>query len=241
MNSPITTYEVSHSWGDPREPEYKNDLPVSYAHYHEGDIALHFKVVGTRLPDSREVRWVLEAPVNTRKVLGKRWADRAIIFDRVVVYLEGLGDGDLDRKPGGKRFANLTVDTSMVPSRLSTVLKEVSNQLSLFLPSRQIFPLVGLGLAIAYAKQHFHFAWPWLPEKSVSFTLLFLGLVSMLMLAREAERNYRIFKNGLWGLSKMVPNFNLRTETFRVTVKTFGYRYVITFALSVLLIRMGLN
>jgi hypothetical protein len=129
----------------------------------------------------------------------------------------------------------------MVPSRLSTALKEASNQLSLFLPSRQIFPLVGLGLAIAYTKQHFHFAMPWLPEKSVSFTLLVLGMVSMLMLAREAEKNYRIFKIGLWGLSKMKPNFNLRRETFRVTVKTYGYRYVITFVLSVLLIRMGLN
>ena len=241
MNSPTTSYEVRHSWGDPREPEYKNDLPVSYASYLEGDIALHLKVVGTRLRDSGEVQWVLEVPENTRKSLGKRWADRATIFNRVVAYLEGLGVGDLERLPGRKRFVDLNVDISLVRGRVSTVLREAANRLRLFLPSSLTFPFIALGLAIAYTSQRFPFAWLRLPEDSVSLVLVLLGLISMLLLALEAWRSYRIFQGGLWGLSRMMPNFNLRMETLKVVLKTFGYRYVVTLALSLLLIRLGMN
>ena len=83
------TYQISH-YSDLREPEYENGPLVSHAAYRESGIYLLFRGVGSREPDSQIVRWRLEAPANTRKLLDKRWTDRSMIFERVIQYMSDV-------------------------------------------------------------------------------------------------------------------------------------------------------
>jgi hypothetical protein len=66
------TYEITHSWGDPREPEYHDGLPVSYAIYRDRKVFLYFKII----PIKQHVGWVegRNPAYSCRQMLGLRKA-----------------------------------------------------------------------------------------------------------------------------------------------------------------------
>lgn len=220
-------------------PEYRNGLLVSHATYREDSISLCFRIVGSRLPDSEEVNWMLEAPPRTREILGERWGDRWIIFERVIEYLKRL-DVSGQWLLQCSSFANVTVDTSRIPSWTSTKLGEFDTLLipiSSKLPSQTTFPLLALGFGVAYLNQNHEF--PILLRNASSITLILLGLITLVLLFREARKNNEVFENLLVMRAVIDPNYNWRLKALKLTARHYAIRYLVTAILAIRLVQIG--
>lgn len=233
-------YKITHDWGNPREPEYRNGLLVSGACYEEGNLCLCFKVVGNRLPHSQDVRWILEVPRNARHILGERWSERSEIFKRVTDYLEQLDFGD-DPLMADRKYVGLAVDMSKVPGWLPTKLKAVEKHLapvSSRLPTMRVFLLFLLGLTIGYINRHNS---SWISKEIAAMALLALGTISLALLFRETRDSYEVIKGCCAWASIAKKNYSWRLQALKMLVNVMGARIATTSGLALLLLYIGWN
>lgn len=236
------TYVVGHYMGDPRAPEYKNGLIVSRATYQEGGIYLIFKVVGSHVPDSQVVRWHMEAPANTRKILGKRWKDRAEIFENVIQYMSDVPLPDSWFTKSGS-YGRLSVDESKITSWFSTKLEEFDNRLKpiqRFAPARNTLLVWVLGVGLAFLAQDSNFAW--LPSISKSIALMTTGLLTTFLLLRDARNTYTIVEM-TWRLNAFTAKrpIDPRREAIKSLIGMYRLRYSITATGAILFVYLGLQ
>lgn len=235
-------YVVSHDKGDPREPEYKNGLIVSRATYREDGIYLIFKVVGSRVPDSQLIRWCLEAPANTRKILGRRWTDRSMIFERVLQYMNDVDQPASWFTKSGS-YGRLSVDESQITNWFSTRLEELHNWLKpiqRFAPTRNTLLVWIFGVGLAFLAQDSNFAW--LPSTSKSIALVTTGLLSTFLLIRDARSTYTIVEM-TWRPSAFTTKrpIDPRREAIKSLMGMHRFRYSITATVAILFIYLGLQ
>ncbi len=232
------SYKVTHYPGDPREPEYKNGLPVSSVTYQEGDIHLVFSIVGEPSSNSESIEWKIIAAPNIRKALGKHWNERSLVFDRVIEHLKSIDTSNV-RHMSGKKFERVTVDTSKVRSWLSTKVEELEERfiwLKLSPPPRNIFILQLVALGAYLAQEEI--------SRQTSVFLSLIGTASIFLLAKRAHRDYK-FSQGIVAMSALSSkNYNwgksnLALSTIKLMFHHYGRRYVVTAFLSALLIYIG--
>lgn len=239
-------YTVDFDAGDPREPEYRNGLRVYSATYREGKLYLLFKLVGTRLGDSQDIEWRLEAPAYTRKALGSRWSERAVIFDRVAQRVCGLEQSDDTwawfNNTSSRRFGQLSVDESKIPGWLSDKLEQVDKWLKpaqRFFPKRNVLLLWTIGCSAAYLAQSM--SAPWLPLMLQPAMLVTTGLMTFILLIRDVTNTYP--------LMRMTWQLNLRKtcdpapciKALKSLGEVYGFRYSVSVAVAVLLIYLGVR
>ncbi len=230
-----SSYKITHGWGNPREPEYRNGLLVSSACYKEGSLHLYFKIVGNRLLHSQEVRWILEVPPNARQVLGERWSERYVVFKRVTDYLERLDTCD-DPLMAERKYVGLAVDISNVPGWLPTKLKAVNKRLaplSARLPSIRVFLLFLLGLAIATID--------WLPNEITAMTLFSIGVVLLALLIREMRDSYQLIQFCCSLAARSKKSDSWRRQTVKTFVNAMGTRIATSLGLAALLLYEAWN
>lgn len=202
--SPYTVHFYS---GDPREPECRNGIQVYSVAYLEGKLRLTFKLVGTRLGDSQDIEWRLEAPANTRKALGSRWSARAVIFDRVARHVSAFEMPNDTwawfNNTSSRRFGQLSVDESKIRGWFSTKLEQADEKLEpvqRFFPSRSVLLLWTMGSIAAYLAQSI--STPWLPLMLQPAMLVTTGLMTFILIIRDAVEFYSVME--------MTWAFNLR-------------------------------
>ncbi len=232
-------YQISH-YSDPREPEYENGLVVSRATYREGGIYLLFRVVGSRESDSQIVRWRLEAPANTRKLLGKRWTDRSMIFERVIQYMNNVDQPD-SWLTNNESYGRLSVDESKITSWLSTKLEELDSWLKpiqRFVPARNTLLVWVFGAGLAFLAQDGDFAW--LPSTSTSTALLATGLLTTFLLLRDVRNSYKIMEM-TWRLSAFTTKrpIDPHREAIKSLIGMYRLRYSITAIGAALFVYLG--
>ncbi|MES2824568.1 MAG: hypothetical protein V4732_13265 [Pseudomonadota bacterium] len=238
------SYQIDHSWGDPREPEYKNGYLVISVYYKEEGFQAGFRVYASN-ESSNGIDWILEAPVCLRKSLGSSWARRTIVFDRVVSYLKQIDRSDNWRimqnkffdAPEKNLFTNIVVDTSKVKSWLKTRLEALDTKLlpvTYTLPSKNTFPPLAIGFILAYLTKINS-------ANLVSNTALIISFKilagsAIVLLIRDIANNYKMLSNVfVLGVIKN-PSFNWRRKAVTETIKHFGRRYVVTFFLAMFLL-----
>lgn len=238
MREQSTSYKVTQNWGDPREPDYQNDIRIAYVTYSEGEIMLYFRVVGARLPNSEIIQWTLKAPRNTRKILGKRWTDRETIFQRVIGHLENL-EFSYGSKSVSKPFSGVLLDTSEIPGWLSFKIEELTYRLDPILrrlPSRNIFTILTIGFAMAYVKEHHR--QPWLPDRIALVTILLAALLSLALLYREVLKTLEMTMSVFGWMRFSNYGKNWRLEALKIWAHQFGARSFLTLLLSIFLISL---
>jgi hypothetical protein len=145
-----SSFEIHHSWGDPREPEYKNDSKVSYAYYKSGNVHLSFSMYSKKSNGNTSI--VMEVPVNIRLLLGNKWSNCETVIQRVVEHLKALDESESHRK-----YDNIVLDTSKAAKWWPTQIKLFEkNYPFLFdtLPTARTSSLIALGLTTGYQKEY---------------------------------------------------------------------------------------
>lgn len=239
-------YTVDFYSGDPREPEYRNGLQVYSAAYREGELSLIFKLVVTRLGDSQEIEWRLEAPANTRKALGSRWPERAVIFERVAQHISGVEQPDDTwawfTNTSSRRLGQLSVDESKIPGWFSTKLEQADKWLQpvqRFFPRRNVLLLWTLGCIAAYLAQSS--SAPWLPLMLQPSMLVTTGLMTFILLIRDAMNTYSLMRM-TWQLQLRNKSYPApRLAALKSLRKVFGFRYSVSAAGAVLFIFLGVR
>jgi hypothetical protein len=235
-------FKISHSWGDPREPETQNGLPVSFAFYSENDLHLSFRIFGIQKKDLSSINWYLEAPPNTRATLGRRWQEREMIFQRVMDYLANLEPMDRWRA-AGSNFTGICVDTSkivgLVPTVLGLVRKRLTSVQLLYLPNSRTALTLSLGFLCIFVNSRNYF--PQISPgifKSVSFLL---GVASVAQFIRGVQRDYEHAK--LLALMQTLgnPKFNWRRLTVKLLFTGCKWRYAVTLTLALVLVFLALS
>lgn len=242
MSTSDATFEITHGVGDPREPDYQADgLPVCYALYRERDFVLSFRLVGTRIANTGKVALVVEAPADTREVLGRRWTHREVVFSRVTHFLEQLEPGKGWVPKGG--YSVVRVDASKIPGWLPTKWKRIRLRLTpifFSLPSRVTFPPLLLGYLLALlagGEMNMYNVSP----ASISAGMVTMGVLAMLLQVREAHRDYRMFLFLSVATSWYRKNHSFRIAAAKQALRAFARRYVVTMMLGLFLVYLGLR
>lgn len=225
-----TSFEISHNWGDPREPDYRNNARVSFAHYKEGDIYLSFSMFP--LAPEKVESIVVEVPANIRAMFGNDWARCQIAIQRVVEYLRSQ-----DKLVVHRAYASLVVDTSKVPKWLPVqvkLLKEKHTFLFDTLPTAMAFPFIAVGLATAYYKKGLM----GIGFTAAHETLIAIGGLTLGMLLFDIGKRWMFFRNP--PLLLALRGWTL-ADTLSGTFKRYGRRYFVMLCLSLLIISEGLS
>lgn len=162
------SYSVVHECCDPREPEYKNDMHVSFVTYGEyKKLGVRYRIYGKRDENQKNVQWFLEEPINLRECLGKDFHRREEIAERTISYLKA---NDFKSSWPYADFSNIQVDSQQVRTLSQHMIHRIKQKLQPYarhLPSPtvlvliiicwlqlQLLPMIGqriVGLHQAYA------------------------------------------------------------------------------------------
>lgn len=227
-----TPFEISHTWGDPREPDYRNSARVSFAHYKEGDIHLFFSMYPLA-PEKSELVAV-EVPSYIRERFGNDWARCQIAIQRVIEYLKSLDESKVHRA-----YTNLVVDTSKVPKWLPVQIKLIEEKHTFLidtLPAAMTFPFVAVGLITAYYKGVL--IGVGFNSVAMNWTLIAIGITILVMLFSDIGKRWMFYRNPPMFLA--LHGWTLM-DTLTGTVKRYGRRYFVTLCFSLLIISEGLR
>ncbi len=226
VNIPL---EISHSWGNPREPEYRNNARVSFVRYKEGENHLYFSMYPLEIEGGKSV--VVEVPSDIRAQFGNDWGRCQIAVERVVNFLKSLDESIVHRS-----YATLVVDTSKVPKWLPVQIKlfeEKHTFLCDSFPTAETSPFIAIGLATICFKE-------WLIGVGFTATnevLFAIGFVTLGMLLIDIGKRWMFFRNPSFVVLRGWTLLDKLSGTF----KRYGRRYVITLCLSLLIISAGLS
>jgi hypothetical protein len=116
-------YTVAHECCDPREPEYKNDMHVSFVSYCEyKKLSVRYRIYGQRDVGQNSVNWFLEEPINLREHLGNEFHRREEIAHRTIKYLK---ENDFKSSRPYADFSNIQVDRQQVRSLLQHAIHRI--------------------------------------------------------------------------------------------------------------------
>lgn len=226
------SFEISHSWSQPPDAQYRNGYKVSYADYRESGVHIVFTIY-PKESTNRETM-VLEVPANIRILFANDWRHCKIVIQRVIDYLTTI-----DESTSGIKYNKIVVDTSKVSGWLTTQMALFERNhtfLNDSLPSARTVPFVVLGLLIALQIQYYPVNI--LPRKEEGLLLVLDGMLILSMLLRD------IFERSIFFLSTPFPVLrSMNTSRLRFTVlgtfKRYWRRYLTTFSISLLLIVGG--
>jgi hypothetical protein len=190
------TYEITHSWGDPREPEYHDGLPVSYAIYRDRKVFLYFKIIPIKQREDDSITLIVEAPAVIRVAVGGSRSKCIEICNRVIKYVNTI-DFSTDWRIKGARFTEISLDTSKIPGWLATkvvIFKKHHARLLTCLPT--IYP--SITLTFGYVTTYLSYSHRINPSynATVKAILLTLGCMALIRLSTEIHGNYQISKIG---------------------------------------------
>lgn len=226
-----TLFEISHDWGDPREPDYRNNARVSFAIYKEGDIYLSFAMFPLTPANAESI--VLEVPANIRAMFGNDWTRCHNAIQRVVEYLKSQDELVVHRA-----YASLVVDTSKVPKWLPVQVKLLEEKHTFLfdtLPTAIAFPFIAAGLATAYFKNQLM----GIGFTAAHETLIVIGVATLGMLLFDIGKRWMFFFRDPTQLLAL-RGWTL-ADKLSGTFERYGRRYFVTLCLSLLIISEGLS
>lgn len=228
-------YQITHNWGHPRDPEYHDGLPVSYATYRDGNIYLPFRIVPTKQREDESITWVVEAPATIRKAVGGSGSKCTEICNRVVEYVNTI-DVSSDWRMRGASFTEVSLDTSKIPGWWATkveILKKRHARLLGCLPT--IYPaiMLTLGYVIAYLSYSDRISVS--HNATIKAMLFTLGCMTLIHLATEIYGNYQISKMVM--VIELFRNraLNYKWAAIKIIFRAYGIRYAVTSILAILL------
>ena len=225
------SFQIQHTWGDPREPEYRNGTTVSFAHYKEDGIHLFFSMFPLN-PDGSGP-FVLEVPRDIRILLGNDWKRCEVAIQRVVEYLEALDESITYRK-----YSGIVLDTSKVTTWLPTQIKlfEQSHPFLVdSLPDVRTLPFIALGFAIAFQSKFTLFEN--LGTESLSTALLAVGIVILGILLSDIYTRWAYCVL----MSRTVFQSWSTLDILQGMFSRYWRRYLVTLCFSILAICDGLK
>lgn len=132
-----------HECCDPREPEYKNDMHVSFVTYSEPNkLGVIYRIYGKRAENQKIVHWFLEEPINLREYLGKDFHRRAEIAERTIKYLK---ENDFKSSRPYADFSNIQVDNQQVHTLSQHIVHRIKQKIQPYarhLPSLTVLVLI---------------------------------------------------------------------------------------------------
>lgn len=233
-------YEITHSWGDPRESQYHDDLPVAYVTYRYNGIPLYFKIIPKKQHEDGKILLTIEAPATIGEAVGGSGKKCMAICNRVIEYVNSANFSTSWHRRGFT-INEVSLNTSKIPGWLTTqsrIFRRRHSRLLMRLPT--IFPATILicGYLVGYLS-HFHQVS--IPHNvSVKALLLTLGCVALLRLSIEIHKDYELSKIMLVTARLKNPKLNYKWAATKNTVRVYSVRYALTSILSGLLICLAI-
>lgn len=227
-----SSYNVGHSWGDPREPEYRNGSRVSYAHYSQEGINLYFSIYPHTPDDGASM--VMEVPATIRILLNNDWSKCEIVIRRVLEYLESL-----EASSTGRNYAGIVVDASQVPGWFPTQIALLERNHPFLidtLPSAKAFPLIVFGAVAVYQYDYFV---NWFGSERIGWVIIASGVLIMGMLFADIYQR--------WTLCFHPPDVMLLlykwtfVNSLRCVFSRYWRRFIVTFCISLIILGAGLK
>jgi len=234
------TFKITHDWGDPREPEHRNGLPVLHVFYSEKGVGLNFKVFGIRMNDPTIIDWYLEAPKNTRAVLGLRWLERWTIFQRVIDHLESLKPPE--RLRSSTDYSGIKVDVSKIDGLVPTIrvlANEFFMPVRLYLPNPSIILTILVGFLCVFVNSRNYY--PQLSSATFKIISFFLAITSVVQIIRSIQSDYETTQISAMFAKWSNPKLNHRRFALQLLIIHYKWRYIIAFASAFALAYLALS
>jgi hypothetical protein len=223
------TYVITHNWGDPREPEYHDGLPVLFVTYREDDLHTGFKVVPHKKAGDEGTIWMVEAPARLRKSVGGNRTKCLEICNRVVEYLK-TDIANTHWRGTNIPFSKVSLDTSNIPGWLSTkiaIFKDRHRKLLAHLPAAT----PAIILILAYFILIFG---PNVFEPLISASIAYmLGCLVLIFLFIDIRNAYRAALIATSMKAITDRTFNYKWAAIEIVLGALGVRYAITISLVV--------
>lgn len=230
--------EISHNWGDPREPEYNDVGRVAFVTCRKGNVSLWFNIIPTKT-HSDQIVWVVAAPVGIRNFANGSFEKSIDICNKVIQYLsqERIRKEFQSNKQEPVKFV---LDIQNIPRGIRWLLHKIAGirernvRLFMLLPEVYAASLLGIGYAIAFlgliieidpGRQHI--------LRAATYTAACLTLIRLFA---EMLNDYELSKFGMSIEKFKNKNLNVRRAALSITMRAWGVRYVATACLAGLLI-----
>jgi hypothetical protein len=233
-------FNISHDWGDPREPEHRNGLPVLHLLYSENGRGLSFRVFGIRMNDPTVIDWYLEAPQNTRAVLGLRWRERWIIYQRIIDHLVNLKPPE--RLRSASDYSAIKVDESKIIGFVATI-RGLANERLLpvrpYLPNPYIILTLLIGFLCLFVNSENYY--PQLSPFIFKIFSFLLAIASVVQLIRVVQGDYERAKIIAAVTRFGNPKLDYRRFAMQLIITHGKWRYAITLVLAFTLAFLALS
>lgn len=234
------TYEIIHSWGDPRETLFHDGLPIAHATYQEGDIYLLFRIVPKKQGEIERFAWVVEPPATIREVTGGSRSKCMEICNRVVEYVHSI-DTSANWQMRGISITEVLLDTSKISGWFVTkvkIFKKRYARLLMCLPTLYSALMLLSGYIIGYLSYAHYIN---LSHNATAKTILpVVGCLALIRLSTEIYGDYRLTEMTMIFRLFSDRTFRYKLASLKITLRAYGIRYAITSVLAIMLIFFGL-
>lgn len=240
-------FEISHNWGDPREPEYNDVGRVAYARCRQGKRSTWFAITPGKT-SSEQVVWTVVAQPGIRSFANGSFDKSLDICNAVMQYLsqESIRKEFQSHKQEAVEFI---LHTGNIPRGVRWLRHAIQHKIAgirdrnvrLFMRLPEIYAalLLGFGYAITFLDLiietdpgHHHIL------RVATYTAACLALIRLFS---EIINDYELLKLGM-SMEKFInKNLNVRRAAISITMNAWGVRYVVTASLAGLLIYICSN
>ncbi|HEY6020797.1 MAG TPA: hypothetical protein VIY48_13145 [Candidatus Paceibacterota bacterium] len=236
-------FEISHNWGNPREPEDNDVGRVAFATCRKGNVSLWFNIIPKKA-HSEQIVWVVAAPTGIRNFANGSFEKSIDICNKVIQYLsqEHVRKEFQSNKQEPVEFV---LDTKNIPRGIRWLphkmagIRERNVRLFMLLPEIYAASLLGIGYAIAFLSLiieidpgHQHIL------RTATYTVACLALIRLFT---EIRNDYELSELGMSMEKFKNKNLDVRRSAISITIHAWGVRYVATASLAGLLIYICSN
>jgi hypothetical protein len=231
-------FEISHNWGDPREPQYNDVGRVAFATCRKGNVSLWLNIIPKKA-HSGQIVWVIVAPAGIRNFANGSFEKSIDICNKVIQHLS--------QEPIRKEFQSnkqepveFVLDTKNIPRGIRWLpykmagIRERNVRLFMLLPEIYAALLLGIGYAIAFLDliikidpDHQHIL------RTATYTVACLALIRLFT---EILNDY-----GMSKFATSLSKFKNKNAAISITLSAWGVRYVATASLAGILIYLCSN
>jgi len=230
--------EISHNWGDPREPEYNDVGRVAFATCRKDNVSLSLNIFPKKAHNDQIV-WVVVAPAGIRNFANGSFEKSIGICNNVIKYLsqEQIKKEFQSNKQENVEFV---LDTKNIPRGIRWLphkmagIRERNVRLFMLLPEIYAALILGIGYAIAFLGLIIEID----PDHQIilSTATYTLACLALIRLFTEIRNDYELSELGMSIEKLKNKNLNVRRAAISITIHAWGVRYVATASLAGLLI-----
>lgn len=223
--------EISHNWGDPREPQYNDVGRLAFATCRKGNTSLWLNII-PRKTFSGQVIWVVVAPAGIRNFANGSFETSIDICNKVIQYLS-QERVKKEFQSSKQETIEFLLDTEDIPSGIRWLphkmagIRERNLRLFMLLPEIYAALLLGIGYAIAFLGLIIEID----PDHQLILRAATYIAASLALIRLSTE----ILKD--YGLSMYMAKFNNKNRdvgraAMSIMIRAWGVRYFATASLA---------